>query len=243
MFRRLLVACVLLMVSAAANADFLGVYAGVGYWRQSLSGDVISNVSIGELGATRSNGNYLYVAFEHPIPFIPNFKLARTSIDETGVGTLNTSFTYQGQTFTSGQAVGSRIDLTNTDLTAYYEIIDTGINLDLGLTGRFVNGEVAVDNASHKLKISLPMVYGHVRVPLPFTHTYADGNVNYASWSGNRVVDYAIAVGWQTRHFILPEFGVELGWRRFSIDVNENDADVKADAVIKGVFLNLTGHF
>lgn len=244
MIKRILVAIAFTVTSAAAQADFLGLYAGVGYWHQTFGGHVIDNVSLaGDLGISKTNGNYLYVAFEHPIPLIPNIKVARTAIDETSTGTVKNSFTYQGQTFNSGQQVDSEINLTSTDLTLYYEIIDTGIDFDLGLTGRFVKGVVAVDNANHGVKVGLPMAYARLRVPLPLTHTYVDTNINYVSWSGNKVADYALAVGWQTRQFLFPEFGVELGWRRFSIDVSQSDADVKVDAAVKGVFLNLTGHF
>ena len=241
---RILVAFAFLVTSAAANADFIGLYAGVGYWHQKFTGNVIDNVSINdELGVHSSNGNYIYLAFEHPIPLLPNVRVARTSIDTSGSGTVNQTFTYQGQTFTSAQQVNSQIDLTSTDLTLYYEIIDTGIDFDLGVTGRFVKGKIAVNDANQSVKIGLPMGYAHLRIPLPLTHTYATGTVNYISWSGNKVSDYSLGVGWQTREFLFPEFGVELGWRRFAINATQGDANVNVDAAVKGFYLNVTGHF
>lgn len=244
MIKRILVALAITATSAAAHADFLGLYAGVGYWHQTFGGHVIDHVSIdNELGVNHNNGNYIYVELEHPIPVIPDIRISRTAIDDTGNGMLNTSFNYQGKTFTTGQRVHSEIDLTSTDLTLFYQIIDTGVHLDLGLTGRFVNGMVAVDNANHGVKIGLPMIYAHARIPLPFTHTYADGTVNYMSWRGDQVSDYAIGVGWQTREFLFPEFGVELGWRRFAINASQANADVNVDAAVKGMYVNLTAHF
>lgn len=244
MIKKILVAVAVAVASAAAHADFIGLYAGVGYWHQTFGGSVIDNVSVNnDLGIRTNNGSYIYAAFEHPIPFIPDIRIARTAIDDTGAGTLTTGFTYQGQTFTINQQVTSEIDLTSTDLTLYYQIVDTGIDFDLGLTGRFVKGVVTVNNANRGVKIGLPMAYAHIRIPLPLTHTYADTRLNYVSYGGNKIADYSLAVGWQTRAFLFPEFGVELGWRRFSINANKGDANVNVNAAVKGAFLNLTAHF
>lgn len=244
MIRKLMFAMVGVLVSATASADYIGLYAGLGYWGQDFGGDVISKVSAAnELGVGGSGGSYIYVAFEHPIPLLPNIRIARTAIDDTGSGTLTSNFTYEGQTFTSGQHVTSEINLTNTDVTLYYEVIDVGMDLDLGITGRFEKGEVAVNSARRGVSVGLPMGYARARFNLPFTGTYLDGNVNFISWSGNQVADYALAVGWQTHTTVLPDVGVELGYRRFSVDVSQSDADVNVDMAVKGVFLNLTTHF
>ncbi|MFT6038757.1 MAG: hypothetical protein ACI9TP_001549, partial [Candidatus Azotimanducaceae bacterium] len=72
---------------------------------------------------------------------------------------------------------------------------------------------------------------------------YFGGDINYASYGGNQIADYAVKVGWETENFILPEFGIEAGYRSFSIDADADDLDVNVDTQVDGVFLNLTGHF
>ena len=244
MLKKLFIAAAFCLTSAAAHADFLGLYAGVGYWREGFTGNVIQGVSVAnELGAGTNNGNYLYVAFEHPIPLIPNIKVARTSIDVSGSGTLSSSFVYQGQTFNTNQQVNSTIDLTNTDVTLYYQLLDTGVNLDVGLTGRMVQGKVSVDTATQDVKVTIPMVYAHAKVPLPMTHTYLDGNANFVTYHGNTISDIAVGIGWSASLTLMPEIGVELGYRRFSINVDQAQANVNVDTAIDGVFLNVTGHF
>ncbi|MCB1646277.1 MAG: TIGR04219 family outer membrane beta-barrel protein, partial [Pseudomonadales bacterium] len=138
----------LLLMAAvpSAYADFIGIYAGAGYWNADFSGNVIDGVSVdSDLNIDSDAGNYIYAAFEHPIPFVPNIRLARTGISDTGTGTLNSSFVFNGTTFTVDQTVRTEIDLTHTDLTLYYELIDTGMDVDLGLTARYLQGEVSVD--------------------------------------------------------------------------------------------------
>jgi outer membrane protein len=244
MIMRLMLLVALLLVGTSARADFLGVYTGVGYWNANFSGDVIAGVSVeDELNIEGGNSSYAYIAFEHPIPLIPNIKLAHTTLKDSGVGALAQSFTFNGEVFSAGQAVASEIDLTHTDVTLYYELLDIGMDLDIGITGRYFQGEVAVNSTRENLNALIPMLYGHAKFGLPLTGAYFGGDINYANFSGHQIADYAIAVGWETENFILPEIGIEAGYRSFSVDAGVDDLDVAVDTQVDGIFLNLTGHF
>ena len=87
------------------------------------------------------------------------------------------------------------------------------------------------------------MLYAHGKFGLPFSGMYLGAEANAISYSGNRVLDYALKVGWETENFILPEFGIEAGYRRFGIEGDEGDIDVGVDVAVDGFFINLTGHF
>ncbi|MCB1647772.1 MAG: hypothetical protein KDI36_20095, partial [Pseudomonadales bacterium] len=91
--------------------------------------------------------------------------------------------------------------------------------------------------------VVLPMLYGRARFNLPFTGTWVGGDINYVGYSGNQIADYALKIGWETENFIFPEFGIEGGYRKFSIEVDEDDADVDVNTDIDGIFINLTAHF
>ena len=132
------------------------------------------------------------------------------------------------------------MDLSHTDLTLYYELIDVGMDLDLGLTARYLEGEVELNNVRESAEVLLPMIYLRGKFNLPFTGTYIGGQVNAASYSGDSILDGDVKVGWQTENFIFPEFGVEAGYRQFSIDADES---VLIDLEMDGVFVNLTAHF
>lgn len=233
-----------LLVAAQAQADFIGLYAGAGYWRGDFGGDVIDDVSIdGDLDISKDSSNYLYVAFEHPVPLLPNIKVARTTVQDSGVGNLNKTFNFEGTNFTVGQQVTTEIDLTHNDFTFYYEVIDIGMDLDIGVTARQMDGEVAINATKQDVDVVLPMLYLAGRLDLPFTGTYLGAQANGISYSGNSLMDYSLAVGWQTENFIFPEFGIEGGYRSFSLKADEDDADVDIDMDIDGVFVNLVFHF
>lgn len=244
MSRKFLAAVPFLIFPVLAQADFIGIHVGGGLWNSGFSGDIIDNVSLdGDLNIHGNIGNYVYAAIEHPVPLIPNIKIARTTIDDTATGNLSTNFDFNGTSYVVDETVMTELDLTHTDFTLYYEVIDTGMDLDLGLTARYFNGDVGLNGNREAIDVVLPMFYARAKIGLPFTGTYIGGEANIISYSGNEIADLAVHVGWETENFIFPEFGVQVGYRRFIVDVSEDDADVAVDARVDGVFANLTAHF
>ncbi|MEM7365972.1 MAG: TIGR04219 family outer membrane beta-barrel protein [Pseudomonadota bacterium] len=232
------------LAPTTVHADFLGLHLGIGYWDNEFAGDVVDGVSVGnELGVGEDASLHFYAALEHPIPVIPNIRVARTGIEGSGAGTLASNFTFEGQNFAVGQQVATTIDLTHTDLTLYYEIIDIGFDLDVGITARSLEGQVQMDTTREDVDEVIPMVYLRGKLGLPFTGTYFAGTANALAFGDSEISDYAIAIGWETENFILPEFGIEGGLRRFTIDVQEQDAQVNVDMEVDGIFVNLTAHF
>jgi len=244
MSSKLTVAIAALILPTIAQADFIGIHVGGGAWNSSFGGDIIADVSLdGDLNIEGDTGTYIYAAFEHPVPLIPNIKLARTTLEDSGTGTLSTNFDFNGTSYVVNETVMTDLDLTHTDLTLYYEVIDTGFDLDLGITARYFGGEVRVNGNREDLDVVLPMLYGRAKIGLPFTGTYIGGEGNIVSYSGNQLSDLEVHLGWETENFIFPEFGIQFGYRRFTLDVSADDADVAVDAQADGAFINLTGHF
>lgn len=229
------------ILSPFASADVLGLEVAGGYWQPDVDGDAVAGVDVDEeLGIEDIGSAYIYAQFEHPIPLIPNIRVARTHIDKEGTGRLNTNFTFEGQNFVAGQVTRNKVDLSHTDITAYYEIIDTGGDLDVGLTARWFRGEVDINGFIEEAEIVLPMAYARAKADLPFTGFYVAGRVNAASYSGDSITDAEVNLGWTRKDFILPEFSAELGYRSFDIDVEES---VFIDLDLSGVFINIRGDF
>tara|TARA_X000001036_G_scaffold156872_1_gene148975 strand:- start:35 stop:454 length:420 start_codon:yes stop_codon:yes gene_type:complete len=139
--------------------------------------------------------------------------------------------------------VATTIDLTHTDLTLYYEIIDIGFDFDVGITARSLEGQVQMDMTTEDVDEIIPLLYVLGKMGLPFTRTYFAGTANALAFGDREVSDYAITIGWETENFILPEFGIEGGLRRFTVDVAEQDTQVNVDMEVDGIFVNLTAHF
>lgn len=244
MKKLLLSAAITSLISVPASADMLGVYVGTGNWKPEASGN-ISNASNDELVIGSSgvdirdkNQTGFYLAFEHPIPLIPNAMIKEQDLKSNGSGPFTGSF--GGETFTGN--VDSEFDLSHRDYTIYYEILDNWVNLDLGLTARqfdgYVNVSDGVQTANESFDETLPMLYGKARFDLPFTGLSVSAVLNYISASGNTISDTALYLGYETSIGL----GVEGGIRTFSLELDDED-DFTSDLEFDGVFVNATYHF
>lgn len=239
-----LIGLALIVLPTPSMADFVGFFAGAGIWNNDFKGDVVAGVDVDdELGISSNTANYIYVALEHPLPFVPNIRVARTSLRDSGMGTISADFMFEGNAFTGSQNVTAELDLTYTDFTLYYEIWDTGFDFDIGLTARKFSGEMQINQVKVRIDEYLPMVYVAGRVGLPFSGLFLGADINAISYSGNTIADYSVKIGWETSSFVFPEFGIEAGYRKFSLNGDEEDVGVNVDVGVGGAFVNLVAHF
>ena len=233
------------LASTAASADtILGFDATAGAWMPSYSGGVgVDNFDVEEFGLAEDNVTYLQAALEHPIPLVPNILVAHSNIETNGSTTLGEFVTFNDETFFIGTEVAADINLSHTDATLYYEILDNWVNLDLGLTARQFNGEMTVVSQfqSEEIEFSgvLPMVYGVARFDLPFTGWSIVAQGNGTGYKGDSLTDVTAKIRWD----FVPalDFAVEAGYRAMTLDIQELDA-LQSDLEIKGPYLGLSLH-
>jgi outer membrane protein len=232
-----------------AQADTLfGVYAGASMWSQAYSGG-IEFANQGEidmeqdLGFDEENASYLYVAVEHMLPMVPNIKLQRTEMSTDANSTLTRDITFEGQTFTANQDISSALDLSHTDATFYYEILDNWVSLDVGMSIRVFDGEVSVASgdgsiqADQSISAPLPMLYGKAQFDLPFTGFSLGAEANYLMVSGNGVSDILVRAAYESPFRV----GAELGYRTFTFKLDDID-DLYGELTVEGPYLAVTLH-
>lgn len=249
--KKVMLASGLMLAAPFASADFLGVYAGAGQWQSDYSGqigDANNDIDVNDLGLNESDNNYFYVAFEHPIPLIPNARLQMTDLSSSQSATITRSFTLDGETFEAGENVDSTVDLSHIDGTLYYELLDNWVSLDLGLTIRKFDGYVAAEGSANGLLSeqyvvldeAIPMAYGKARFDLPFSGLSVGGQANVISYDDNSLSDLSINVAYDFINTLALDLGVELGYRQMNLEINE---DVTADVELKGPYAALNLHF
>ena len=226
------------LMSNIVNADVLGLYVGGGSWSHDPSGGFQSqnpgsdNISMkNSLGLGDESEGYAYLAFDHPVPLLPNIRLERTALTHNGV---SSGVNFNGQTALSGDAV---VSLDSTDLTLYWRLLDNWVNLDIGLTLRNFDGEFTIATETLLLEETIPMIYAAAQFDLPLTGLSVGGDINIISVSGNTLSD--------TRVRVLYEFGVigvEAGLRTTAIELDDVD-NVTTDISFDGLFLGAFLHF
>jgi outer membrane protein len=234
------IAASLLFTTSFAFADTIGATAGASYWASKKSGQIQSGGSSvnldNDLNFSNQNLPVLFVSLEHPLPLVPNIRLQFLNMQQTKVGKVNTTF--KSINF-QNHPVTTNMDMSQFDLTMYYEMLDNWVSLDLGLNIKYFQGDIeitdntnATNHTRTRLKMAVPMLYASAAADLPFTGLSVIGEVSGVGYSSNRLYDANIKLREQ-----LAVVAFEIGYRKEKIKLN-NVHDINVDVDISGPFLS-----
>ena len=234
-----LLALFLLVASNYAMADVLGFSAGAKFWNYDVAGSIrspITNNNRIALKFSDKNSFNPYLVFEHPVPFLPNFKIQQNSIESSGlIPVSDPSFLGGTEVLVQGN-----VNYSHVDLVLYYEVLDNWLNLDLGVSAKYFDGyqrykykniiddELDFDNL-------IPLLYIKGQVDLPSTGFSIVATVETLS-ATYKVTDIDLAVRYQFKS----GFGVDLGYRNLDVDL-KNIGRFKSDMQMNGAYLG--GYF
>lgn len=229
----LILACAL---PATAGASVLGLRLGasIGYWDSSLSGHAENNGSVDvdrDLDLSNSGRTDFSAFLEHPIPLLPNIRLSYLSIDQSGHGRVPDGF----DGLPAGVAVHSELELTQLDLTLYYQLLDNWVNLDLGLTVRDLEGDLRIQGAGEvsrtEIDAVLPMLYVAAQFDLPFSGLSVGVDGNAIAYDGDSVYDFNVF-----GQYRFSGAYVRAGYRQMTVDYE--DGSDRLDVELGGPFVS-----
>ncbi len=138
-------------LSLPVSADILGFSLAA----KAYNSDLTDNDN--DKYDTSTNIEYVF-AFEHPVPIVPNVRVAYADIS-----------------FDAKDFSGFSVDQSFADATLYYELLDNIIELDLGLTARIMDASIAgaaisdtYDSDASNDNTSA-LLYGKIQGNLPVT--------------------------------------------------------------------------
>jgi outer membrane protein len=231
MNKLILVILIIILINSSKADTVLGVDVGVQQWFYDYSGDISQDTDPNPidlentLGFGNETSTSAYISIEHPIPFVPNFKLKHSQFSNSG--------------FNSDNQLTSKIILDHTDLTLYYELLDNWVNLDLGFSLIYFDGGLFQDTGSLQVANNyseiIPTLYGKARFDFPITDLSASVTINASNYSENSFFDAEISAQYK----LGLGFDVEAGIRRKNLDIDELNIDTSAS----GVFAGINFHF
>lgn len=217
--------------STTAQADFLGLYAGV---------DGMYTKADDSAGQSDDKFNAVYnLAFEHPVPFLPNLKLRYSDFSNTE---------------SSGNAlvnVNQSLGVQTLDALGYYEILDNIVSVDAGLGAKRINTKdvvrLSTGNVGAVIKNNydetLPALYVAAGGKLPFTGFSAKAEVMAGKNSDADFSDINAEVKYNFIQNIALDLGVKFGYRAMTVNFDD-DANSGFDKIeAKGPYLGLEAHF
>lgn len=247
------------LASISSHADVLGLYVGGGIWQGSLGGDIgvdQNPATIDELGMEDKQSTFLFAEFEHPVPVLPNLRIAMNNISLTGDSTISRDIEIGGDiTFPAEAETQTELDLSHIDYTLYWEILDNYVSWDIGLTARAFDGSAQIeytcpdssactgetDSEQEDLGFIIPMLYSKVQIDLPFSGWHVGANVNYIGLDENSISDVDAKIGYMTSGLGV-DVGFDLGYRQLNLSV-EDDEDLTASVTLSGPYASLIVHF
>lgn len=208
------------LLAGAAHADVLGLTAEVGSYSPSADNSFINNHGSSKQSADLDgkSGTYFGIAFEHPLPIIPNVRFQSLSLKANG----------------SVGGSSAKLDLSHQDYTLYYEFLDglLWIDLDAGLTLRKFDGSVTIAGSKTDLSDSYPLGYLSGYVTVPGTRLSFGGEVKAGGFDGSSITDTTLKVKYETPFLV----GIEGGYRKMNLDLSDiGGKNVKSD--FSGVFI------
>lgn len=238
----------------AVQADIAGFEVGGYQWKPDYDGTLVStegtvigsNIDLqSDLGFSDESHNIIWASLEHPVPMLPNFKIVSSDLDVSAFNTLTRDIVFAGETYSVSDDVTTVIDMSNTEYTFYWEILDNWVNLDLGLTLRSYDGEIALStpttgsnlNEQEELDFTIPLFYAKGRFDLPFTGFFVDASANIISYDDDSISDLMVGLGYESEI----GFGASLGYRTFDLDIEEDD--IVLDAKFDGTYISAFFHF
>ncbi|MEJ2620428.1 MAG: TIGR04219 family outer membrane beta-barrel protein [Candidatus Thiodiazotropha sp.] len=229
----------------------LGFTAGIELWNVDSSG-AISDVSESDMqffDLGTENHGVASIAFEHPIPLVPNFKVRTNDLSSEGDMVLSESFRYAGLTFPVGRKVNVEFDMQSTDFVLYYELFDNDlVSFDFGLNFKYLDGEIQVEDVQSKLasqehfKGYVPMLYGAVQVGIPATPLWVYGDLNVLSVGDHTLQDYQLGLAYSVIDNLAMDLRVKGGYRSFSLELDDLDG-IYTDWDFDGFYLGMEVDF
>lgn len=250
MMKKIILAILCACGSPLSWGDALGFQAGAGQWYINLKGDVGQNGStttLDDLGFDNETSSVLWAMFEHPVPIIPNLRVMHSVISATETSTTSQRFTIGGILIDAQVQVLTEMDLSHTDATLYYEVLDNWVTFDIGVTARHMEGFVEIQSevtqkARAELEGVLPMGYLNLQLDFPGSGFSIGGTANAISYRGDKVTDLSGRIGYLFEVTPLMDIGVNVGYRSLRLLAEEFD-DLYADATISGSFAELVVRF
>ena len=214
-------------LSSFAQADFIGLKGDVSYWnidgKANIDEKHLSDQDIDSDSTVQAS-----VAFEHPIPIIPNVKLKYTKLDT--------------ETESSVDLAKTEINLDHTDLILYYEILDNVVKADIGVGATKLNGTVKQFAQSIDVDEYAPIIYAEAGAKLPFTGLSAKAEATYTNVNDVKITDAQAELQYDFIQSIAVDLGLKAGYRILNIELDDLDnRDMKFE--FKGPYVGLNAHF
>jgi len=159
-----------------------------------------------------------------------------TKLENSGSGVLSKEIVFDGVTYPVTDNLTSTLNLNQTDLTLYWELLDNVVSFDFGLNLKKLDGKATIigdttGTTTATFSQTIPMLYLMAGVsPMEGLFIGAEGSM--VKYSGSTISDFTAKISYTTSFLV----GVEGGYRKQVYTLDDLD-DAYADMEFSGPFL------
>lgn len=223
-----------LMSFSQAYADMLGGEVSIGFFNHDPSGNASYKGTSSDmeetLGYSEEQDLFFKAYLEHPLPLLPNVRLAYTDLSHKGSNSVE-NFSW-GDIVDFNGTIDSSLSLEFSDVTLYYEVLDSWAEVDVGLTLRYLTGDMDVNHDTVDFSTWVPMLYGKARLTFPVTDLSLQLEANAISYWDITAYDYELSA----RYTLTMGIGLEAGYKAFYLDSDDLVSGLHADIAFSGPY-------
>lgn len=252
-----------LLASTVLYADTIGGEFFIGMYSHSPSGyasytEPYTGLGLGtaaDLEDTlhwESNENIFLKAYiEHPVPMLPNVKVAFTQLSHEGEGEVGNDFIWGGIHIPTLGTIENSLDISKYDLTLYYELLDNWVEADVGVTLGYIDGNIAVtaltglgpisfsQSESTDFSLFMPTLYGKAKFNIPSTDISLQFEGDVFSYDDTTFYNYEVSA----RYTFSMGLGIEAGYKAMHLDSKDLVDGLVADMDFTGPYAAVVWDF
>lgn len=225
--KKLMLIAALSVTALHAQADVIGVQFGVDRWQSELSGSSTSDspgLQTDNISSSSKGNSLIWAKLEHPIPVLPNLRVSQTNLEnkyQNGAGSKNT------------------LDASHADLIAYYEVLDSIIELDIGLGAKKFSGKLESPLNINQIELdsTVAVAYLMLAAELPITNLQIGAELQAGQGSDETVNDASLFLRYKTS--IGVGFGAGYRFMQAELEGKDGGTSVTTDTDHEGFFLSL----
>ena len=233
-----------MLTFGTAQAEFVGLNINLQQNSSALpvhfdNGEPSSIDLVDDLALEDSQQSSMALILEHPIRALPNLRYSGFDLDFESRTSLDQDISLDGAGFTDPDQARSHLDLSQDDIVLYYQLVDSSIDLDLGVDLKRFDGQITTTGeTAYSIEVdeTIPLLYLSARYQLPNSGFYIGADINSSildlGLSDSSAEDSTIRLGYESDNGI----GVEGGYKYYSLDLDNGD-DLDAEFEFDGIFL------
>jgi outer membrane protein len=185
---------------------------------------------------------------EHPIPLIPNIKLAYMPMKFDGSRNVTRTVKWGDNTYDLNAGFNLSVKLDRVDTTLYYNLpfiktatagkldVEFGLNVKTIMFDAKLSGTATgIGSVTESKSITLPIPMGHLAAEIrPISLLSLVGELNYIGYKNNAYYDYVAGLRLNSRLRTPLKPFVEVGYRYEKLKIDEEG--VKTDLKVKGLY-------